>query len=71
MNTADPDAFKALLESASSDSDGLILDSIIHDFDRFLEKKREFSHDFWRIIVFCRWMKVFHVESDLKSGLRS
>lgn len=61
-----PDMFRDMLGSAVCDSSGIVNRRIIDAFDQVVQKRKPFNHCFWRIIVFGRWMKLFHAQYEAR-----
>lgn len=59
-----PDQFRNLLMAAVKETQGLITDTILSDFNQVQLSQRPYNHLFWRIIVFGQWMKVFKVKRE-------
>lgn len=62
--TEKPALFRELLHSSVEISEGIISTEICESFDQFLHSGKGFSHIFWRVMVFGRWMSVYNVIPD-------
>lgn len=61
MKSGNPIFFKILIEDAIKSSQGIINNSILYDFEKFVAGEKPFSDDFIKVICFGRWMKIFNV----------
>ncbi|NGX57533.1 MAG: Asparagine synthetase [glutamine-hydrolyzing] 1 [Chlamydiae bacterium] len=58
--------FRQILDDAIVSSCGIVLPTVLDDYDQMVEGKEPFSNQYWRIICFGRWMDRYKVFSYLR-----